>query len=99
LKWEELWLLLNQDRIQRQTWYRLLFLGHELGAVQKAFIYLTKYPEDYDAHCADMTKELGDLVAMIHMLCFSMNIKYEDIDALGRKGLMEVIARRIHSDR
>jgi len=95
MNWEETLQLLWQDRIQREPFYRALFLSQELGGVHKALIYAQKYPSERQAHIAELKVELSDLVAMIRAFCKSIHISYEEVEELGLQRLMTFVTRRL----
>lgn len=95
MNWEEIWKLLRQQPIQRDISHRIRAVEHETGRVTTAYWYACAYPDKAEGYMGEVRKELGDIIAMIRMLCQRMNWNYDEIELNGQKDLMKFITERM----
>ena len=95
LEWEEIWKMLRVSPKQREVSHRVRGIEHEAGKISTTQWYADAYPTKAVGYYAEMRKELGDLIAMVRMLCFRMGWNYEEIEGEAKKELLHFITTRM----
>jgi hypothetical protein len=93
LSFDELWLMLQKQEIEKEPFYRLSILDYQYGDIKKALIYKNYYGSE-GIH-SELKIALSDLLAQIHIFCLSQDISFYEIESLGLLRLREFCLRRM----
>jgi hypothetical protein len=68
---------------------RLLIITYEMGDLTRDIFYANRFPEEREAHLANVSLSIADLLVQLSLLCKELGLDEEELRRLGWNHLQE----------